>query len=320
MIATQPTLDSFEILLAFENWAQVDQGASVYASSTADGIGEDFVDHTVDKLLTPELDTAWRSGSIAGVSIDPLSGGVVRVTFDLGEPRLVNWVSIHRHNVRVPWRSGLYANDPAFAATPLSLSAWTDPVVRPALEDYDYDEFDFYLGPRPRTLASLTQRFRLDSFVTFDRLYGGVRYVTMEFDVSSGSNLGTDYLQIAYPMVARYFRPEINVKLGWAFAPADRAVTNRVESGAKRGRKKTVGNVINFSLGYLENEEAFRRILSEWLKEKGTLGLAFVWVEPEKRWLFYDMAVLGQLASLPPVTMALLDWPDASGFSLEEAE
>ena len=99
-----------------------------------------------------------------------------------------------------------------------------------------------------------------------------------------------------------------------------RTVTRRTEGGSKRGRRKLPGRSFEFTLGYLERDEAFRRVLTEWLREHGTLGLAFFWPEPAQRMHFYDQALLGQIETMGQVAMARLDWPAARGFTVEEAE
>jgi hypothetical protein len=296
-------------------------GASAVASSTALGPGDPFIDHTADKLMTPDLSTAWRSGSLAALAAEKdAPERLVSVLIDLGTARSVNWVSIHRHNVRTPWRADLYKGDPALGAAPVFSSPWTDPIIRAAVRDFSFSDLVFTLGPTQRQLARWTSLFRLDSFIPTDRVYYNVRWIKLTFDGSPGVNGEADYFQVAYPVAGRTFRPEINMVLGHKITPTDRSDTRRTESGAKRGRKRSHGRTFFFDLGYLELREAYSRILLDWLDEHGTLDLVFVWGQPAHRRHFYATALLGQLSELPSVSMPNLEWPDARGFAVEEAE
>lgn len=317
-VPTQPEILAGELLVEFENWLLDEAGCAVTATSTAAASSSSEASHGADYLLVPDLDTAWRSGSIA--DLPDVDAGAISLRFDLGEPSQVDWVSIHRHNVRVPWRADLYRDDPSFGAVPIASSSWTDPIVRAALADYAFDDFDPGLGIDPRRIDQLTSLYRLDSFIGWEEVYQGIEHIVFSFDVAEGANGAKDYLQIAHPRAGRAFRPSVNMVLGWEVGVTDRSMVRRTESGSKRGRRKRTSRNFAFSLNYLEHWEAFRRILTDWMRDSGTLGLAFFWPQPGHREHFYDQAMLGQLEIMGKVAMALLEVPAGQGFQVEEAE
>jgi hypothetical protein len=311
----QSELEGFEIVLVFENYALASAGATVVASSSAPPSAEPLMDHLTENLLLEDLSRAWRSGDVAEVKDEEVS-----VDWSLGESRSVDWVSFHRSNIRTPIKVELYRDPPTSGASPLFASDWIDPIVRGAVDDFTFDDFIFTLGPDELDLAIATSLYRLDSFVSCP-LTHGVRYVRARFDVGKGSNGDSSFLQFALPMISKAFRPEINILLDWSSGVSDRSVTRRLESGAKRGRRRTSTRDLSFDLGYLTRDEAFRRLYSGWARKAGVLGMAFAWPEPSFRAYFYDQAILGQLVAPPKPTMARLDLPGAvRGLTLEEAD
>jgi hypothetical protein len=316
----QTTLESHEVLLLFRNFALASEGATATADWTAsDDMGP-------DNLLTERLSAPWRSDSIAAwvasAPFDPSTVGIIRARIDLGRPRAINTVSIHRHNVLVPWQVYLYTSPPGFNPTPIAATEWLDPIVRASLEDFDWYDMPWALGPRQEDLDRWQTLFRLDSVALFDRTYYGVRYIDLRFDVSEGSNHGVDYIQAALCFACRSFRPRINMPTGWNLPVIDRSTVRRTQGGAIRGRRRPIHAGFAFSLPFIDRDEAFEKILTGWAKRAGALGIAFAWPEPQQRLrrYFYDTRILGTLTSMPQVAMDHLEWPAATGFVIEETE
>lgn len=308
VVPAQSLIDGEEILLVLENYAAAIEGGTVEASSTADGTGDPRIDMTAEKMLIPDLDTAWRSGSLASLSD-------VVVTIDLGAARLVDWVSIHRHNVRCPWR--VVVRSQAGGSVRFD-SGWREPVVRAALGDFGWYDLLWTLGPTNKTLNGLAADYRLDAFVEIPTPVL-CRVVEIYFDVSAGNKVADD-LTIGYAMVSKAFRPSINMTLGWSIRPVDRTETRRTESGAKRGRQRTRGKILSFSLEYVEQKESIEDVLKA-VTKIGVLGVIFVVPLPRQRRYFYETAILGQFeGELPESVVARHDWAAARAFVVEEAE
>lgn len=300
-----------EAVLVLDNWALGTNGASVAANSAA----QTGSLHAAN-LLSPALDCAYRSDSL----VEPKkSGEPVAVIFDLGRGRAVNWVSIHHHNSRMPWRVSLYRRSGPNGA-PVWVSDWHDPVVRAELTDFTYRDLRYTLGPDPFDLERWAAQMQLDSFIKTPDTFYAIRHIKIEFDATRQLYQPTDYVQVGHVAVARSFQPRINVLLDWEISYNDRSELHRVESGALMGRKRSGSRVLAFTLGYVDRDEAFERVLTGFMRKHGQLGRVFVWVEPEHRRYFYDQAMTATATSLPKVAMANLDWPAAKGWQLEETE
>lgn len=307
-VGEQTTTTGHELLVHFENILSDDAGAVAFATSTADPSGVVGGEYGASYLLTEDLDTAWRSGTL-----DDDDQETIEIDFTLEEAADVDWFSMHRHNVRVPFRVTLFDG-----VTSLVQSAWIDPVVKVGEGD-TLGTFDVASGPTERRVEILASLFRLESVVDFGQTYSGVDRVNVTFDVTAQINGDKDYLQAAHMRAGVAFRPSVNMSLGWGVGVVDRSTFRRTEGGSKRGRRKTTARNFTFTLGALERDEAFRQVLTGWLREQGAAGLAFFWPEPEERQSFYDQALLGQLEALPKITMARLELPEGQGFSVEEA-
>jgi hypothetical protein len=310
-VAEQSLVESHELLLVLDNYALATDGATVEATSTAEP-----GNLTAPKLLTAHLDEGWRSGSLAALAA--AGETVVTLRWLLGGPRIVDWLGLHRSNVRVPFRVRLFRT--ATAASPLYESPWTNPVVRALPGDFPtFSAMPWTLGPEAAALDRAAAAFRLDSFVQAP-LTQSVRVVEVDFDVASGANGGVDYLQFGMPTIARSFRPRVNMTLGWKVGLEDRSDTYRAESGALLGRQKSRGRSFAFSLDYLDRDEAFGRIFSDWMEKHGKLGRLFAWPEPEQRLWFHTAAMVATATTLPAVAMSKLEWPAATGWVLEGTE
>lgn len=313
--AAQPGMDGHEALLMLENWLLGSAGATCSATSTADTTGDPLTDLTAAQLLNEDLSAAWRSGPLSG-------GGTVKVTWNLGRPRPVDLLTIHRSNVRVPMQVVLKDSLSAVLAT----SPWTEPVVVASLSDFPWTDLLWTLGPDAEWLEDATDGYLLDSFVSFPvDAYPNVRYIELSFDVSAGSNGGRDHLQFALGMAGRRFRPSINMPTGWTMPPVLRGEVVRTETGAKLGRMRKPQRSATFDLPLLGPEtpeagrvEVFRKVLTRFLIARGELARIFYWPEPAQRWLFYDTAFVGCIEQAPRPAMTELEWPGVTGFVLQE--
>jgi hypothetical protein len=314
-MADQPTLESYEALLVLENWALGALGTTCAASSTADTSGDPLTSLTADNLLNEDLSAPWRSGAIS-------SGSTVSVTWTFDRVRPVDWVSIHRSNVRLPWKVEL---KDALGAS-LVVSPWTEPIVLASLSDFPWESLLWTLGPDADWLEAATDEFRLDSFITFPvDAYPNVKSVVATFDISTHTNAGRAFLQFALPMIGRRYRPSINMPTGWAMPPVLRSEVVRTETGAKLGRYRRMQRSTNFNLPLLGPEspdagriEVFRKILTRFLMTRGDLARVFYWPEPRQRWLFYDTAFVGCIEGPPRPAMTSLEWPGVTDFNLQE--
>jgi hypothetical protein len=315
MSAEQPSIESFEALLILENWALASTGATCSASSTADTSGDPLTEMTADSLLNEDLSQAWRSGVIS-------SGSTVSVTWTFDRPRPVDWVSLHRSNIRVPWKVELKS----MLGASLVVSPWTEPVIRASLSDFPWESMLWTLGPDDDWLETATDEFRLDSFITFPvGAYPNVGSVVATFDISGHTNAGRAFLQFALPMIATRFRPSINMPTGWAMPPVSRSEVVRTETGAKLGRYRPMQRTATFDLPLLGPDspdqgriEVFRKLLTRFLMTRGDLARVFFWPEPKQRHLFYDTAFVGCIEAPPRPQMTQLEWAGITGFNLQE--
>lgn len=316
--AYQPSVESHEILLLLENFGLASEGASVTSTSSVE-----TGTLRVANLALPDLDRHWRSKPIAERSA---KGSNVTIRVDLGRSRRVNFVSLHRHNIRLPFRVRFFksALGGGVSGSPVYQSPWTQPIVRARPEDWaTFSEMPWTLGPRLEDLDDWAANKRLDSFVLSDEIYSNVRAYEIEINTANAyldSNGGASYLQMGLPMIGLAFRPRINMLLNWEMGVVDRSESVRVESGALLGRRGSIGRRLGFVLGYVDRDEAFSTLMTRWMRRHGKLGRAFVWAEPSQRRYFYDQAMVATAASLPKVAMAHLEYPAASGFVFEETE
>lgn len=308
----QSIVEGAELLLVFENYGLSTDGASVTATSTATP-----GNLTAEKLLTDHLDEGWRSGSLAAL----VAAGTDTVTlrWTLGGPKIIDWLSLHRSNVQVPFRARLFRT--STSASPLFESEWTDPIVRAQPADFEtFSGMPWMLGPGTRTVERLAAAFRLDSVLAAPATTS-VRVVEVDFDVSAGANGAADFLQVGMPFIARSFRPRINMALGWKMGGEDRSELYRAEGGQALGRVKSSGRSFAFSLTHLDRDEAFGRIFGDFVRQPGAkLRRLFAWPEPAERLYFYDTAFVGTATALPAVVMSRLEWPGAEGWMIEETE
>ena len=312
--ALQSAIPSHEILLCFDNLALATNGATAAASSEADGSNL-----SAAAGLSESLDTAWRSedlGYFQAGSSDPS----IYYTIALAEPAAVNWLGLHKHNVRVPFRVSFYTADPDSKAAAVYVSEWIDPIVRASLSDYGWFDLDWNLAPSDKRLNDLAARFALESFIHSDATYYGIRFVRVEFNNNAATNAGETFLQVGLFYVCEVYRPSINITLGWALAGVPYSTTVRTPSGSKRGRFRKPGRRLSFALEYIQRSEAFDRLFGEWILEGAELRRAFVWAEPHQRRYFYTSAILGTLESVPEFAMAQLESPAARGFVVQETE
>jgi hypothetical protein len=309
---TQTRFDSMEVLLTWENGLDGNLGTTIVASSSASTSADVRVSPSPQHLLTEDLGTFWRSGSL-------VSETMVTLTFTLGEVTPVDIVELHRHNIRVPWRVSVYSQNPA-THSPLYTSDWVDPIVRAEMDDYTFDDFDWNLGPSPRQLTERTSLARLDSFILLDRLYSTVAWVIIEFDVSEPPESQVDWLQVAYPFAGRKWQPTINMILGHTFEAVDRSEIVRTSGNSVQGRRKQNHRAFGFSIPYLAEYEVLRRLISDLAMAKGQLGRIFVWPKPQDRRLFYDSAFVGTIQTLPKAEQIYLEFVGAVGWRLEETE
>lgn len=314
-MAEQPTIDGHQALLILENWSLASEGAACVASSEADTSGDPLTELTAENLLNEDLSSPWRSGAIT-------SGSTVTVTWTFPRARPVDIVSLHRSNVRVPFRVEL--KDVLGAS--LVISAWTEPIVLASLTDFPWDSLLWTLGPDADWLDRATDEFRLDSFVTFPvGEYNNVGSVVLTFDISSHTNEGRAYLQFALAMIGRQYRPSINMGLGWSLPLTTRSEVIRTETGAKLGRYRRSLRGAAFELPLLGPNspeqgrlEVFRKVMTRFLIERGDLARVFFCPEPAQRWLFYDTSFVGCIEVPPTPQMTALEWPGLSGFRLQE--
>lgn len=313
MSLEQSLIDDYEAIFVLDDWSLGTNGCTVSASSeqATGSLG-------VENLLSPALDTAWRSG---GWQVARPTSSIISVIFALGQPRVVDWVSLHRHNVRVPWRVSYHRGSPG-SSPAVYQSGWHDPIVRASLSDFTYRDLRYTLGPETDDLELWESQFRLDSFIRAPTPFYGIRYVRIEFDIAEATDFlqSTDYLHVGKALIARSFQPRINVLLDWEMGYEDRSEVHRVESGALLGRRRQGGRTLALVLGYLDHDEAFERLLTGYIRKHGKLGRVFVWVEPTQRRYFYDQAMTATATTLPKIAMANLNWPAAKGWQLEETE
>lgn len=314
-MAVQLNPQSYELFLLLDNYALGQYGTTVGPGTPQQFIEDPSGNMPLTAMLDPSLDTAYRSGSI---SASPNTRILIRFAFD--RPRTVDSAVIGKHNVRLPWKIHLYDQDPA-AALPVYNPPFQEPIVQGNLEDYEWLTMPWNLGPDAEDLALWEEQYLLTSLHVTDRPYTGIRWVDLIFNIEGVERLKQpiDYIQMASFMVGLSFRPRINMSLGWDIAVDDLSDVYRVESGAPRGRNRARLRSFNFALDYLEDDQAFRSIMTQYARRHGRLGIVFAWPEPCKPQHFYDQAMLCTADALPKTAMANLDFPASTGWKLTEA-
>lgn len=297
------------ILLCFDNFAMGTSGATVSANSSSGG------DLVVANLLTPWLDEHYRTGEVGP---DHAAKAPIRITWDLGRPRSLDTLTLHRHNIREPLVVRWFKQSPA-ASSPIWESDPIDPIIRARMRDFNWKDMPWNLGPRSVDLDHWQQTYQLDSIVQSPEVHHGVRFVQLEAPVT-GLNNGVPWYQIGYPGIWRSFQPEINMVLGWGLEGVDRSEVDRTDAGALVGRARNIGKKLTFTLSYLERDEAFGRVFNDYVMAKGKLERVFVVVEPEQRRHFYAQRMVATATKLPRARMPRLEWPSAEGWVLESTE
>ncbi len=310
----QATVTGTQALFLLENHALGVNGSTVTATSE-----QTTGSLTVDNLLSPDLDTAFRSGSLAALNDVGITEIIVR--FNLGTGRTVRTVATGASNVRVPWRTKFYNSDPTSSPAEFE-SALTDSIVRGRMDEFTWLEMPWDLGPRHDDLELWTETFRLRSIIVADRDYFDIQYVDLVFSVTDeNQNLRFqgDFLQFGTAIVSDSLQTRINIVLGWGLGVNDLSETHRVEGGGMHGRHRAKLTTLGFTFGFLERDEAYRKIFRN-MKTQGELGRLFVWVEPQHPADFYWQSMIATATTLPKITMAHLNWPAANGWQLTETE
>jgi len=258
---------------------------------------------TADQLLSPSLDTAWRSGSLSDTVAMAAIGNVVRVRFTLGSPRTVDTVALGAGNVRTPWSISLYNNDPV--TTPaIFTSPETNPIIRGRMGDFDWTPMPWTLGPSTERLDLWAAEFRLRSIIQADKSYAGITHVDVLLNATDASlTAQADYYQLGTVYIAQAFAPKINVLNGWNIGVNDLSETHRTDAGGMFGRKRARLRTFPFMMQYLSRIEAFHVVL-DYTMEEGKLGIIFAWVEPNEPAFFYQHSMFGTATNLPDAVMA----------------
>ncbi len=322
MAGEQVTVQRSEALFLLENHALGINGTTVTATSE-----QPTGSLIVENLLSPALDTAYRSGSLA--ALNAINIKEITVRFRFGRGRSVSAAVLGASNVRVPWKIKLYRFDPVSSPAEFE-SAFTDPIIRGRMDEFDWLEMPWDLGPDTDDLTLWTDSFRLRSIIVADRTYHGTQWVDLVFnidDANQGLRFQGDFIQFGTALLAQALQPEINMLLDWELGVEDFSEIRRVESAALRGRHRAKLTTFAFTLGFLGKqssvrgrEEGFRKIFSGWMKKQGLLGPLFVWPEPDHPAEFYAQSMIATATTLPKIAMANLDWLAATGWFLTETE
>jgi hypothetical protein len=283
----------------FDNFATQGRGATTTSNSVA---SESFLP---EFLEDQQLDRSWRSGSLAEhVATRP---GNIFVTIDLasgdaGAPRTVRDVTIHRHNIREPWRILLYRGNPATSSA-VYFSEFTKPVITAKFSDFTFEEFRWRLGPTDEDLDTWTDAKLLDSFIQADKAYTGITHVRIEISVENiglpWSTQRQDYFQFAMPLVGQFFQPPKGVNWGWSVIPEDRSIVDRSPVGAVTGRDLGRARKARVTFSTLTEISAFEDMVTRLSGRIGKLGKVFVMTRPSSRRIFYSNSFIATATKLP---------------------
>jgi hypothetical protein len=296
---TLPQVQQHRALLLYDNRLLGRAGANVVADSTAEE-----GDYAAANLLTENQFDRWRSGSLAVVSAQPTPEVVL--TWTLGRPAAVDWVSYDRSNSLLPWRADLYQGVPGAGGALLATTGWTSPVVRSAPDDWLFDDFPWQTGPTDERIAQLAADARLASFAHLAAPVYGVTHVVLRFDASEGVNGTFDYLQVALPFAGLAFQPHINITRGAKLVPVVRSAVRRTQGGAVMGVRRRPGVEAELVLDHLTDGEGFELLSRLMLDGQAELARVFYYQETaaEHRRHFYDgQAFTGTVTAFEGLTL-----------------
>jgi hypothetical protein len=272
VLGALPRVHNERSILVFDNRLLGRKQATV----SADSVAEEG-NFGASNLLSEFRSDAYRSGSVSERSAEVTPE--IRVTFTLGSPRDVDWLSYDWSNVMVPWRADLYRGNPASAGTLAANTGWMNPVVKAEASDFDHGTFPWSLGPSEERVRELCATMRMKSFCHLSSPVYGVTHVRFRFDVSDGANGLVDFLQVGLMYAARAFQPRINPSTGAKLVPVNRASVKRTASGAVTGLNRRPGQEVQFSLDHLTDDEGYRKMFMEMGEREGPLGRVFVYFE-----------------------------------------
>lgn len=324
-MAEQLQLVEENALFLLKNLAEGVEGATVTTTSQSP-VGSMFASN----LLSPALDSPWRSDSIADNLAIPSPLEFFRLRFKLGEPSTVNAVLFSGSNIRLPIRALFYRQDPTGNPSDFD-SDWVNPIVLGMIRDFTWTEMPWTLGPRSSKLEFWQETFALNSLIVSDRDYYGIQWIDVLIRVlPEDLHLQpSDFVQTSLLTIGRSLQPAINILEGWSMGVDDLSLTHRTEGASLRGRHRPKLSTFAFTLahagllnpGGLEGrQQQFRKIFTDHMKERGKLGRVFVWPEPTQRVFFYDQAFLGTSTELPSIVMTFTDLPDARGWVITQTE
>lgn len=294
-------LDSPQLAMMFGDYLTAQRGATVTTNSIS---GANF---SKDFLLNQNLDQSWQSGSLAARKL--AASGNVNIYFSLGASRTLSGLVIGAHNIRHPIKVYAYPGPSAF--TPPSVVVGPlDPIVAADFFDFEFDNFDWTLGPSPELLRRLTLAKDLITPVDFGASYSGITHGRIEIIDQTGEpgdQMLHDYYQAGIVFAGEWYQPPGGVRWNWVENVEDLSLVVQTTGGTKTGQKLGTLRGVRFEQGHLSEYTAFRRVLTDFARGVGVLGRAFVWPRPSAKILFYDQSFIGCARELPSAAEYLID-------------
>lgn len=279
-------------ILLFDAYTFGVYGTTVLADSTSSG------NMAVANLLNGAMDRPYRSGSLIAHPSES-----IMVAFSFSTPRLADAVAICRSNCLLPIRASFYATA-GEATTLIWQSAWHEPIVRADLDDYDYYDFDWLMGPSGEQVDRMQTDKLLITPIFADQTYGNIRYLQLEFAITvpgiSGTgpvNNGVDYIQFSVVLFGKKWQVS-----GEEFG-ADQAsigpkyLTEVIEgkAGGRYGRKTITPRVLQLNFPIISRRNALAQLLSQWQIANGQLSPVLAIKDPTTPARFYDQSFAGTL-------------------------
>jgi hypothetical protein len=214
---------------------------------------------------------------------------------DFGQPQTIGVVALIRHNFSQGsrWRLRV-GDDPSFAGVAHD-SGWVE--VWPQIEEFGALPWGVFQwgGLVPQEVAAqitLSAHYLLPVPVVAQHL---------RLDVDDAGN-PAGYLQAGRLVAGPAYRPSRDLLYGWSIGFEDPSVVSKSRGGQTWIDVQERFRVLRFTLGNLNETEAFVNVFDYLHRRKGIAGDVLVIPRADRPDQFHNQAIYGRLRTLEPLT------------------